>query len=535
MNLAPFVLGALDHLDQGITVIDADLRIVMWNRHMADLLGFPSSMMREGVALETLIRFNAERGEYGDGDVDTQVAERMQLARQFQPHCFERTRPDGTIIEVKGNPLEGGGFVTVYSDITTRREAERTLQRSAAELESRVRERTASLHALNLELRNEMEAHRQTAQALRESGQWLKTITDRIPVLIAYLDPDMHCRFANQRADEWFGSMAADPDAGSRRRTFIDALSGHALTALKGHALNREVQFLDRHGITRIASVDLAPHESPTGSTVQGLFLLAQDITDYKATQAALLESSKLNAVGHLTGALAHDFGNMLAIVQGNLSFVQQLTGAGNPDLSDSLASCLRTLDRGADLTRRLLAFARRQSLKPQEIDVRVLLEDLDALTRHPLGDRVQLATRVHGQTSAVQADPSGLENALLNLLFNARDAMPEGGMISIDASNMRVTEHTRTELSLQPGNYVKLSVSDNGEGIDECDLPHVMEPFFTTKRVGAGTGLGLSTVYGFVRQSRGDIRIHSRRGVGTRVDVYLPAARTSHTPGAAE
>ncbi len=530
MNVAPFVLNALDHLDQGISVIDGDLRMIMWNRHMVDLLGFPASLMRAGVPLETLIRFNAERGEYGPGNPERLVRERMDLARQFRAHCFERTRPDGTIIEVKGHPLADGGFVTVYSDVTRRREDERALQQNAVELERRVQERTASLNDLNRNLREEIDAHRKTTQALRESGQWMRTITDSIPVLIAYLDPALECRFANQRAVEWFGDAASESagrDAAiSRRQAFVDQIKPLAQHALSGHAASTEVSFSDRRGNSRIAAVDLVPHRAPDdASRVQGLFLLAQDITDIKSTQEALLESSKLNAVGQLTGALAHDFGNMLAIVKGNLSFIQQLAGDVDDDLAESLVSCLRTVDRGADLTRRLLAFARRQSLKPQPIDVGGMLEDLRALTRHPLGEEIRLNVRVASDIARLRADPSGLENTLLNLVFNARDAMSNGGAIRIDASNCRVDGPARGRPPLVPGAYVRLRVSDNGDGIDAGDLPHVMEPFFTTKRPGAGTGLGLSTVYGFVKQSQGDIRIESRRGRGTRVDIYLPAA----------
>ena len=529
MNVAPFVLNALDHLDQGISVIDGELRMVMWNRHMVDLLGFPATLMKAGIPLETLIRFNAERGEYGPGDPDDLVRARMDLARQFKAHCFERTRPDGTIIEVKGHPLADGGFVTVYSDVTRRREDERALQQNALELERRVSERTASLNALNRDLREEISAHRQTTAALRESSQWLRTITDSIPVLIGYLDPSLDCRFTNQRAQEWFGPVAPGDrqhDAAvSRRQAFVNEIKPLALHALSGHAASTEVGFVDSRGDSRVALVDLVPHHLPDESNAQGLFLLAQDVTDIKSTQEALLESSKLNAVGQLTGALAHDFGNMLAIVKGNLSFIQQLAGDGDDELVESLVSCLRTVERGADLTRRLLAFSRRQSLKPQPIDVGDMLEDLRALTRHPLGDRIRLNVRVDRGVAPLRADPSGLENTLLNLVFNARDAMPQGGAIRIDASNYRADGPARGRPPLVPGTYVRLRVSDNGEGIDATDLPHVMEPFFTTKRPGAGTGLGLSTVYGFVKQSQGDIRIESRRGRGTRVDIYLPAA----------
>ncbi len=530
-NVAPFVLNALDYLDQGITVFDARLCLVTWNRHMVELLGFPKGLLHVGMPLEDLIRFNAERGEYGPGVAEEQVEQRMALARQCKAHCFERIRPDGTIVEVKGNPLAGGGFVTVYSDVTQRRRNERVLERSAQELEHLVRERTASLRKLNQELRDEIRAHRNTTEALRESSQWMRTITDSIPVLIAYLGDDMRCRFTNRRADEWFGGVDGDDEesnrALARRIRFVDDLRGHAVEAFSGHSVAVEVAFTDRESRSRMAAVNLVPHVRDDDDAVQGLFLLAQDVTEIKRTQAALLESGKLNAVGQLTGALAHDFGNMLAIVQGNLAFIAQLLGDTDADLAESMASCLRTVERGADLTRRLLAFARRQSLQPQSIDVRGLLDDFSALTRHPLGERIRLDVAVQQDTRALNADPSGLENALLNLVFNARDAMPSGGAIRIDADNYHAEAGAGVDV-LPAGDYVRLRVQDDGVGIPREHLDLVMEPFFTTKHVGAGTGLGLSTVYGFVKQSHGDIRIDSEYGRGTRVDIILPAATTT-------
>ncbi len=521
-----FVLGALDHLDQGITVMDADLRLVMWNRHMVDLLEFPPALMRSGVELETLIRFNAERGEYGPGDPAQQVATRMQLARRFQAHCFERTRPNGRIIEVKGNPLAGGGFVTVYSDITERRRNESALREGAALLERRVRQRTRSLQ-------QEVEAHERTARALRESEQWLRTIADNIPALIGYIDSSRAFQPANRRDRQWFG----DPDRGardSRRGRFLGSLANGIDSAFGGESWLAEVPYDDHAGRQRLASVALIPHRA-AGEAPRGLFLLAQDITEYKAAQDALVESGKLNAVGELTGALAHDFGNMLAIIQGNLTFIEPMVRKFDVDAREAIGSCLDTAARGAELTRRLLAFARRQSLQPQAIDLGTLLEDLRALTRRPLGEHIEVSIDHDPAAPAVMVDPAQLEGALLNLFFNARDAMPQGGRIEVATTPYLKRGLGSRGPDLAPGRYVRVRVSDTGCGIPPGQLGSVMEPFFTTKETGAGTGLGLSTVYGFVKQSRGDIRISSRIGCGTRVEMYLPACSTATGKGSTE
>lgn len=528
-GLTSFVFSALDHLDQGITVIDGDLRLVMWNRQLTDLLGFPESLIYMGMPLEELIRFNARRGEYGEGIVEDHVRHRMNLARQFRSHCFERSRPNGRIIEVKGNPLDSGGFVTVYTDITERRQNEIALEEGRTLLESRVRERTHSLHNSNRELREEMQAHQQTLKQLEENEHWLRTITDNLPALIAYVDADLYLRFVNARIYDWFGidqSTATKMNClNATAPHFIRSLTPKIQDSLTGEVGAIELEFDHLMKQKRTAAVTMIPHLSADGST-SGVFLVAQDITEYKTAQDALLQSSKLNAIGRLTGAIAHDFSNLLTIIQGNLAFIQQISASNENEFSDALNSCQKTATRGADLTRRLLAFARHESLQPQPIEVVSMLQDLRILLTAPLGDRIDIEVECIGEVGCIAVDPFQLENALLNLIFNARDAISHHGEVLLRASKSNLDRKKAHSLALSEGQYIVLSVCDNGCGIPEEALGQVMEPFFTTKDVESGTGLGLSTVYGFVRQSGGDMTIKSKLNMGTTVDLYLPACK---------
>ncbi len=404
LTRAVLTLDALDHLDQGISVFDQSLCLVSWNRYFTQMLEFPEEFARIGTPLETLFAYNARRGDYGPGDPDQQVQQRMALARQFLPHHFERTRPNGQVLEVHGTPLRSGGFVTIYTDITNRKRAEQALQNSHDLLEQRVVERTTELH--------------QTNAALRE------------------------------------------------------------------------------------------------------------EIAQHKNAQAALLESQKLNALGQLTSGIAHDFNNLLTIIQGNLDLIGD---SPRPDMAtrESLQAAAGASRRGAELTRQLLDFSSHQNLSPAAVHPTRLFADIDAMLKRTLSETIEVHIDSGTNTWSAQADPVRLENAIVNLALNARDAMPHGGELVISAANVSLERYDE-RITLGPGDFVMYSIEDNGEGMSSSVMERAFEPFFTTKGVGTGTGLGLSTVYGFVRQSGGQAHITSKKGVGTRVELYLPRATGS-------
>src|SRR6185437_13525740 len=231
-------------------------------------------------------------------------------------------------------------------------------------------------------------------------------------------------------------------------------------------------------------------------------------------------EMQKLDSLGQLTGGLAHDFNNLLMAILGNLEMMARRIGEQDPSrrLIDGAS---RAAERGAALTKRLLAFARRQELRPEPIDVARLIEDMSDLLRRTLGPTIELAASFPNDLALVHVDPNQLELAILNLSINARDAMPQGGKLMISARRETV-DNAR---ELEPGEFVRVAVSDSGTGMDEATLKRAAEPFFTTKGLGKGTGLGLSSVYGMAKQSGGAIAISSRVGVGTTVDLWLPVA----------
>jgi signal transduction histidine kinase/CheY-like chemotaxis protein len=368
--------SGLDHISQGITVTDRALRLVGWNRRFFTMLDFPEELACLGTTYETFIRINAERGEYGPGDIADLVAQRVRTARAFKPHEFERMRPSGQIIAVRGEPLPQGGFVTVYTDVTEQRRQE---------------------------------------QLIRERN---------------------------------------------------DAL---------------------------------------------------------------LVQAQRMEAVGQLTGGLAHDFNNLLTVILGNLAALEERVGG--EVFREYVEPAIRAGQRGVGITRRLLAFARQQVLEPVPVDVAALVAGSVTLLRRSLPSSIAIESTAESCWPAL-ADPGQLEGAIVNLALNARDAMPGGGTLTFGVAPASPAEAAG---GCAPGDYVQITVTDTGTGMDADTLARAFEPFFTTKTFGTGSGLGLSMVYGFARQSGGDIRIASAPGKGSTVSLLLPRAYGAVAGGTAD
>ncbi len=250
---------------------------------------------------------------------------------------------------------------------------------------------------------------------------------------------------------------------------------------------------------------------------------IAHDITERRRTEEELRQSQKMEAIGNLTGGMAHDFNNLLGVIIGNLDLAQERIGA-DAELAELTNEARDAAWRGADLTRRLLAFARRQPLEPARIDANGLITNSVTLLRRLLGEDIEVVLDLGEQIWPVTADPAQLESALANLATNARDAMPHGGHLSIKTSNVGIdADYAAMHHEVIPGDYVKIEVSDTGIGMSPETTAHVFEPFFTTKEPGKGTGLGLSMVFGFLRQSGGHVSIYSEEGLGTTFRLYLP------------
>jgi signal transduction histidine kinase/DNA-binding response OmpR family regulator len=257
-----------------------------------------------------------------------------------------------------------------------------------------------------------------------------------------------------------------------------------------------------------------------------GFLVAAMDVTARVRADAIIRQAQKMETIGHLTGGIAHDFNNLLQIISANLDL---MTGdvQGNPRTSSRLQNAISGVERGSRLTQQLLAFARRQPLNPQAINLGRIIQSMTDLLRRTLGERIDVEAVVSGGLWNTSADPVQVENGILNLAINARDAMRDGGKLTIEVSNAVLDDaYALAHTEVTPGQYVMLAVSDTGEGMSPDVIARAFEPFFTTKPEGEGTGLGLSQIYGFVKQSGGHIKIYSEIGHGTSVKLYLPRAK---------
>jgi PAS domain S-box-containing protein len=254
-------------------------------------------------------------------------------------------------------------------------------------------------------------------------------------------------------------------------------------------------------------------------------FFIGRDLTEKQAAEAQLRHAQKMDAVGQLTGGVAHDFNNILTVITGTIGILEEAV-ADQPQLAAIAKLIDEAAERGANLTKHLLAFARKQPLQPVELDVNALVLEAAKLLHPTLGEHIEITPLLAEDAWTALADPNQLTTAVLNLAINARDAMPDGGKLALETSNVFLDEnYASTQSEVTPGNYVMIAVSDTGTGIPPALLERVFEPFFTTKEVGRGTGLGLSMVFGFVKQSGGHIKIYSEEGHGTSVKIYLPRA----------
>ena len=355
----------LKGMPDGIMVLNGDLRLVEWNDHFPEFAGVPSGMMRVGLDYSEVLRAQAAAGEFGPVDVDAEVERRMALLRSGGgTGVIERSRPNGNTLELRRSPLPEGGFVTLYTDISARRQAETQLR-----------------------------------------------------------------------------------------------------------------------------------------------------------------QAQKMEAVGHLTGGVAHDFNNLLMVILGNLELAVQALGSQNLIRAQRKVEVAQGgAQRAAALTQRLLAFSRRQTLDPQPVDANKIVASMSELLRHSIGNGIELETVLAGDLWEAVVDPNQLENALLNLAINARDAMPAGGKVTVETANTVLdAAYAASHDEVTAGQYVMVALSDGGTGMTPDEAARAFEPFFTTKGVGRGSGLGLSQVFGFIKQSSGHVKIHSVLGAGTTVKLYLP------------
>ncbi len=373
----------------------------------------------------------------------------------------------------------------------------------------------------------------QAAENLAESQERLSKIIKNSPSAISLKDLQGRYLLTNGKFDDWFGggaetASAALDSAGlpgwDRDGT---EFGPDSKVIANGGAISREIEVPLADGATHSVLVTKFRVVDGAGKPV-GVGTIGTDVTEQRLAERRLRQAQRMEAIGQLTGGVAHDFNNLLAVILGNLRLLQEET-TGRPDVQELLEEALDATKAGADLTSRLLAFGRSQTLRPQTTDIRALVRHILRMLERTLGQDIAIRLELAPDLWNLEIDRSQLEASVLNLAINARDAMPGGGELLIGARNVMFDQNdVRSRPEVLPGKYVMLSVTDCGDGMTSDVLRKAIQPFFTTKDLGHGSGLGLSMVYGFVTQSKGHLELVSEVGWGTTVSLYFPASTHS-------
>ncbi len=379
----------------------------------------------------------------------------------------------------------------------------------------------------------------QATENLAESQERLSKIIKNSPSAIALKDLTGRHLLTNDKFDDWFSSgvvqrsgKTGDTELPSGDRADAELVPDAEVLA-RGNAINREIEITRADGAKHSILVTTFRVVDGLGKPC-GVGTIGTDITEQRLAEQRLRQAQRIEALGQLTGGIAHDFNNLLSVILGNLRLLHEEM-AGQPSSQGLLEDALDATKAGAELTSRLLAFGRGQTLRPQMTDVRAMILDTSRMLERTLGKGIAIRLELPSDLWHAEIDRNQLETSLLNVAINARDAMPNGGELVIYARNASLDQSdVRSRPEASPGNYVVISVSDCGEGMSPDVLRKAIQPFFTTKEPGQGTGLGLSMVYGFVKQSKGHLELVSEVGQGTTASLFFPASISSATIRAA-
>jgi PAS domain S-box-containing protein len=486
---------AIDSIAEGFVIYDAEERLVTCNESYRRLFSEVAAELVPGTRFADILRNGVARGAYpaAVGREAEWLREVLRASREASGE-IELPLTSGTWVLVTNRRMRNGGMAGLRIDITALKQAQAALRDS--------------------------EAHLDRAQEIADIGSWEmdiasgKHVWSRHLYRIRGLPPEFQPTRAN---------VAASIHAEDRQ-----GLSGWLADLVAGSERGPiEIRYTRPDGDVRVLRVEGRPVVDPDGA-IRRLAGTTQDVTERRLIERQLAQAQKMEAIGNLTGGMAHDFNNVLGVIMGNLDLLQRLV---RPDAAAS-ELCGEALDgatRCAELIRRLLAFARRQSLRPQRIDVNALVGNIGRLLGRTLGEGIALRLDLHDGLWPVMADAPQLEAALVNLATNARDAMPKGGQLDIASRNVELdADYVALHPDVRPGCYALIEITDTGTGIPPEIVGRIFEPFFTTKEAGKGTGLGLSMTFGFVKQSDGHLAVYSEPGLGTTFRIYLPRSDAS-------
>ncbi len=513
-----FTLAGLNLINQAISIYDSELRLVVCNARFLEMFDLPVTHGEAGTSFVETLRLLAARGEYGDIDnIDAYIRDREAQARDFQPHYFERQRPDGRYVSIEGHPLRQGGWVTVYTDISDIRQSEAVLKSRSVSLSEALLDRSEALARTNRELEATVLALQTAQRDLTASETRIRATTEMMPAHIARVDRDERYTYTNRRLHSIAG-LAATAHAELVGMRCQDVLAPEAYDAIRPNlrrALSGEESVFEfsldegAHSIRCAFTPDVG-----ADNVVNGVFVLTTDITAESRARAEMAQARRRELAAQLTRGLAHDFANLLTVILGAQGQLARLPGLPHDThaLLDDMHTAAR---RGGELLERLSGVATPRTLEPDVVDIPALIARLTRMVTPSLPENVELKSRVESGLELARLDPGYLQDSLLNLILNSRDVLANaGGTVTLDVRRTR-----------EQG--IEFSVIDTGPGFSERALSHALEPFFTTKAATLGSGLGLSMVFDFASLSGGRVVLENVDSAGSttgaRVRIRLP------------
>ncbi len=494
--------AGLNLIAQALSIYDSDLRLAVCNRRFQEMFDLPDTLVTPGARFDDTIRNIARRGDYGEvGDLDEFVRVRVNQAMAFEPHYMERTRANGQVISVEGAPLPQGGWVTVYTDITHTKRSEALLRAHSEELSDQVLAHSEELSATNRQLAASIKALEEAKRQLTAMESRTRLMTEMMPAHIAHVDARGHYTYSNRRLSAVIPGRPSD----ILGLHISEALGAAAFARVEPHlndayrGANPVFEFTEELDSRRIR-VAFTPDEAG------GVYILSMDTTEETQARVALQQSRRRAMAAQLTSGLAHDFSNLLTIILGMQGRLEKMSLGG--EAAQMVRATQDAARRGGRLLNRIADMTSHRTLRPKPTDLHVLLQDLKILATPSLPRDVGLSVLDHTPDARLMLDAGMLQDALLNLILNARDACGGHGQITISAHSVgRI--------------WIKITVTDTGPGFSPEALEQGLDPFFTTKG-GEGSGLGLPMVYDMVKLAGGDMRL-ANTPTGAGVTLRLP------------
>ncbi len=498
--------AGLNLIQQALTIYDTDLKLVICNNRFKEMFNLPEPLVTTGATFGETIEHLAKRGEYGPvDDIEEFTKERIRVARAFEPHYMERKRANGQVISVEGAPLPQGGWVTVYTDITRIRHQEDLLRSRSEVLSDQVFTYAAELASKNRALEAANAALEETQRQLIESEQRTRLTSEMMPAHIAHVDRDRRYTYSNRRLSSVMPHRPNDiigrPISETLGKQAYSQIEANLNSAFNGHP--SVFEFIDDLSSRHIRTA-FTPDKD--GDVIQGVYILSMDVTEETQARAALQQASKRELAAQLTSGLAHDFSNLLTIILGAQGRLKP--HVSDPKALDLISATTAAASRGGALLNTIADMTGTRALKPEAVRVHEVLERLETLVRSTLPSDITFQISNTIPDTAYLLDKGMLQDALLNLIINARDAIGIEGSIKLTASIVQET-------------WLEFIVTDSGPGFSDRALRHALDPFFTTKGE-HGTGLGLPMVYDMVKLSGGELKLGNNYG-GARVTLRLP------------